>query len=81
MENKTVIDRETLLPISLVIAILSSVVALAIFASAGVTKLDVQAAEMTSFQKDYIYHKQKSENYFMSISKSLSRIEGKLEEK
>jgi hypothetical protein len=79
MPKQTVIDRETLIPIGVAMAICMAVFTGYVMVFSELKKLDVQAAEINHLSKDYSYHKKMSEKYFMAIKTSLSRIEGKLE--
>ena len=74
-----VINKETLMPIGFVVALSMAVFGAYSTILSDLTRLDVQASEISTMRKDYIEHKRQSERYFMAISKSLSRIEGKLD--
>jgi hypothetical protein len=85
MAKETIIDKQTLVPIGFVITMIGLIFVFYSKLYSEASKTEVQAAEISFIQKDYsihkkdyIDHKKTSEKYFMSISKSLSRIEGKL---
>ena len=79
MPNKNMINNNTLIPLGVVIALVSSLFMFFASMSERDSKTEVQAAEIDYLKADYFHHKKTSEKYFMGISKALSRIEGKLE--
>jgi len=79
MPKQTVINKDTLVPLSIAILIITGLLTLSSVFISELSKVGVQAAEIRTLQKDYTHHKRRSIEYFLSISKSLSRIEGKLE--